>query len=143
MRMAICDANVTALLKSVRMFDQYLFEHDREAEIDVFVSADDLLAKREGGQRYDMYLLEAKHPKLDGIALGYKIRETQPDVPIVYVAESDEGVRLSSGVSPVGCVRKPCEYKTFAAAFDRACCGLWGTSPVWFVGTSPARGGEK
>jgi len=121
MRIAICDADVGALEETKSVLDRYLREHGLEAEVETFASVRDLLAARTDGNGYDIYLLETMLPKMDGIALGLAIRETQPDAPIVYVTGSVEGANATFAVSTIGYVLKPCDYDVFAAALDNAC----------------------
>jgi len=121
MRIAICDSDRAALRETKSVLERYLRERNCKAEVEMLVTAKELLARRADGCRYDLYLLETLQHKLDGIALGLAIREAQPDAPVVYVTGSAEGANASFAVSTIGYVLKPCDYDVFVTVLDKAC----------------------
>ena len=58
--------------------------------IEVFISADDLLCSLEEGQQFNLFLLDAQMPKMDGIMLAERIRSFCYDPIIIYISDHIE-----------------------------------------------------
>jgi len=120
MRIAICDDDESFGVQTVRLTEETLALRDVEAEVACFADAEALLAARAKGSAYDIYFLDIYLPGMDGINLAVKIRETQPDAPVVFLTTSEEHALGANSIDAVHYLVKPFEPRRFVCALDRA-----------------------
>lgn len=104
-KVAMCDDN-TKTLPIIAGAARSAF-HDRGVDIDLalFTSGEKLLASMEQ-TRYQLILLDIEMPRMDGIAVGKKLRAMGNDTKIVFVSEAESRVFESFQVQPLSFVRK-------------------------------------
>lgn len=102
---AICD-DETAILKVISSSVQAAFaEMFDSLEIHSFASTEKLdVFFRDNA--VDLLFLDIAMPKCDGIEYACRIREKDPNIPIVFVTSAEERVWESFKVRPFGFVRK-------------------------------------
>jgi len=120
MRIAICDDDADSLAQTVRMLELALEERGMRAVVGRFGSAEALLAALDAEKPFDMFLLDVIMPGMDGISLGRKIRERQPDSPMLFFSTSRDFAVESYSVEAADYMLKPFTQEVFARAFDRA-----------------------
>jgi len=120
MRIAICDDDESFLAQTARLIDETLALRDVDAEVACFADAEALLASRAKGTAPDIYFLDVYLPGMDGIDLAGKIRETQPDAPVVFLTTSEAHALEANALDAVHYLVKPFEPRRFVRALDRA-----------------------
>jgi len=120
MRIAICDDDESFCAQTVRLAEETLALRDVEAEVERFADAETLLAARAKGTAHDIYFLDIYLPGMDGIDLAEKIRETQPDAPVVFLTTSEAHALEANALDAVHYLVKPFEPRRFVRALDRA-----------------------
>lgn len=68
--------------------------------------------------KFQLILLDIEMPHLDGIRTGLKIRETEPELPIIFVSESESRVFDAFRAEPLCFVRKSHFLSDMAVATD-------------------------
>ena len=86
-RLAICDDDPRTLEEAGQIIQacgrEGLFQ--QLIEVDAFQSSQALADNVEDGGLYDVFLLDVEMPGLDGISLGWRIRQKQPDAVILFL----------------------------------------------------------
>ena len=86
-RLAICDDDPRTLEEAGQIIQacgrEGLFQ--QLIEVDAFQSSQALADNVEDGELYDVFLLDVEMPGLDGISLGWRIRQKQPDAVILFL----------------------------------------------------------
>lgn len=83
-------------------------------------SYDDLIAHCQGGVRHDIILMDLHMPGWPGFDGILKVRELQPDTPVVVVSASDDVGNIRAAVTrgAAGYVPKTSSAKVMSAAID-------------------------
>jgi len=142
MRIALVDDDENFRSQTAQTLKLLLDERGMVADVSSFTSAEELLAASSGGSEkpetvFDLYLLDLILPKMDGMALARRIREKQPEAPIVFFTTSPEFALESYSVGAADYVVKPFERELFNRALDRAFRQLAEVRPAdWVVRTS-------
>lgn len=92
MRIAICDDNISDLSNMVSIVNDYKEQRKDKYKIEytAFQTAVDLIAALEGGQKYDLALLDIIMPLLNGMAAAKEIRQFNQDIKIIFSTSSPE-----------------------------------------------------
>lgn len=101
---------------------QYVRRYAQERETDIQV------AVFEGGEGicgqyhpvYDIILMDIEMPGMNGMEAAERIRETDPDVVIVFVTQMAQYAIQGYSVGALDFVLKPVTYSTFSMKLDRA-----------------------
>jgi len=120
MRIAICDDDESFCVQTVRLTEETLALRGIEAKVERFADAETLLAACAKGTAPDIYFLDIYLPGMDGIGLAEKIRETQPDAPVVFLTTSEAHALEANALDAVHYLVKPFEPRRFVRALDRA-----------------------
>lgn len=104
-KVAMCDDNTKALPIIAGAAKSAFHDRGVAAEITLFSSGEKLLASLES-VHYQLILLDIEMPKMDGIAVGKKLRAMGNDTKIVFVSEAESRVFESFQVQPLSFVRK-------------------------------------
>jgi len=120
MEIAICDDDRDSRLQTVRMVREALERRGTEAVIKSFADAAALLAARaESSTRFDAYFLDVLMPGMDGMSLANRLREQQPEAPIVFLTTSQDYTFQAFSVDAAHYLVKPLDASRLDVAIDR------------------------
>ena len=117
MRIAIVEDNPSDLEDTLATIRHYCDGRNIEATCDTFSSAEAYL---HSDSACDIALLDIELPKLSGMELAHKIRETEPHLPIIFLTSMSKYAIEGYSVNAIGYVLKPINPFNFALAMDRA-----------------------
>lgn len=91
-RIAICDDSISDLSNMVSIVNDYIVTQKGRFDIEyvAFQNAADLIAAMEGGQRFDVLLLDILMPLVNGMDAAKEIRQYNQDVKIIFSTSSPE-----------------------------------------------------
>lgn len=119
-KIAVCDdmpLHTKILIKLLKTYKEertgLLFETH------VYHSPDDLLKDVAKGKKFSIFLLDIIMQDTDGIELARQIRETDENVPLVFVTQSDEHALDAFGVSAVQYIVKPIKKDALFSSLDK------------------------
>lgn len=98
---------------------RYFESRDMKAEITVFNDAFDLIENY--GADYAVLFMDIQLPVMSGMEAARKIRETDPQVIIVFVTNLAQYAVDGYGVNAFDFILKPVDYNSFALKLDRIC----------------------
>ena len=84
-----------------------------------FLSADKLLKSLEGGQTFDLYLLDILMPDVNGIELANEIRRRGVESPIVFLTSSADYALDAFNVSAMQYLLKPIKEDALFSTLDK------------------------
>lgn len=84
----------------------------------VYASADDLWDDWEKGRVFDALFLDIHFKYMSGFELAQRIRETDPNIPIIFVSNHDQYLRLGYEVSAYRYLKKPIQQNEVHACLD-------------------------
>jgi len=118
---AICDSTAKELLNLMKMLDAYLLENRPGSEVgtDVFSKPSDLLSEF-SGKKYDLLILDMNSPDMDGIETAREARRINPNVEVIYIADTAEKAMEAFSVNALSYLMKPFEQTAFDNAMKRA-----------------------
>lgn len=88
------------------------------AEIETFTSAESL-ARRVNVQVFDLLFLDIDMPRMDGIALGRRLRKNNDDTDIIFVSNREDRVFDAIKINPFAFVRKSNFLSDISDAVER------------------------
>lgn len=100
MNIAICDDEYITAEYYYSQIEQFFKTADTACQIDMFTDSGRLLSDLYGEKRWDIYFLDIDMPLINGLELGKKIRELDPDCYLVYVSIHRECVYDSMKAKP-------------------------------------------
>lgn len=117
-RIAIVDDDSTSieLLKSYMM--QYQRERGEEMSVTAFSDGDELVENYKA--EFDMILLDIEMRFMDGMTAAKKIRESDPEVVIIFITNMTQYAINGYQVNATDYVLKPVSYFSFSQSLDRA-----------------------
>lgn len=118
---AICDSTAKELLNLMKMLDAFLLENRPGTEVgtDVFSKPGDLLAEF-SGKKYDLLILDMDSPYMDGIETAREARCINPNVEVIYIANTAEKAMDAFSVNALSYLMKPFGQEELNNAMRRA-----------------------
>ena len=120
LKIAVCDDEQVYLDKTCAMLEQYAAAHNMALTADVFSNPSVLLDRIEGGERYDIYLLDIYMPGVSGMSVATELRSRGVRSPILFLTSSTEHAVEAFGVDATHYLLKPYTQQNFFAAMDKA-----------------------
>lgn len=143
-QIAICDDQAEELERTYAMAEAYCRLHlELNISFHKFESADDLLRFISTRNRFDIYLLDILMPNVNGIEVGYAIRESDSAAVILYLTSSPDYALQSYQVDAGGYLLKPVSEKDLFAALDKVIAKLDAEDRKCFVFQTPHGGIES
>ena len=78
LQIAICDDEVTNILKVKELAELFFRTHCVEIRIEIYKSSDNLLYDMQDGQYFDLFLLDIEMPEVSGMDLAKTIYRIYP-----------------------------------------------------------------
>lgn len=108
-RIAVCDdeKNICSSIENIIL--DYQKELCAEFEVEVFYSGRELCRALDSQERFDLIFLDIQMELLNGIEVGYKIRQEKDDyiTKIVFVSGTEQYYRQLFNVQPLNFILKP------------------------------------
>ncbi len=122
MKIAICDDNKSDLSNMVSIIMDYKEQRDDKYKIEymAFQSAVDFVSVLEGGQQYDLVLLDILMPALNGMAAAKEIRHFNQEIKIIFLTSSPEFAVESYTVGAYYYTLKPIGKDNLFQLLDKA-----------------------
>lgn len=112
LKIAICDDDKNDLERINSFIKQYKEDNNIEIRTFAFEDGNELLLS---GQKYDIIFLDIEMEHTNGIAVAQKIRQSDMNVPIVYVTEYSINWKKAYKVHAFDFIEKPIQYKDVEA----------------------------
>ena len=106
MHIAVCDDNPDELSRISSLLEDYRREVDSSATYDAFHSALDLVEMMRV-RSYDLLLLDILMPGITGMDAAKEIRQSDQDIPIIFLTSSREFAVESYRVGAMDYIMKP------------------------------------
>lgn len=121
LNIAICDDNIGDLSNMVSLIGDYqALQRDKNSiHTSSFQNAFDLIASMEGGQNYDLVLLDVLMPYLTGMDAAKEIRGFNQDAKIIFMTSSPEFAVDSYSVNAYYYALKPLWKEQLFVLLDR------------------------
>lgn len=119
-RVALCDDDSCALNKALELLDRYGRERNREIVHTIFYSPLELLARVEGGVRFDILFLDILMPGQNGIETAEELRQFDSNVKIIFLTSSADFAVQSYRVDAHSYQLKPLKWESFFQVMDSA-----------------------
>lgn len=103
MRIGICDDNITDLNAMEKLFQRSAPEY----RIDTYSDSITLLSAIKAGAEYDLLFLDIIMPMLSGMELAREISKIAPEIPIVFLTDSDAYAVEAFAVKALHYILKP------------------------------------
>ena len=117
MKIAVVEDNQTDLSETLAALNRFLKENSVDFDISVFSSAEEFL---QGEAIFDIALFDIALPEMSGMDLARKIRETDPEMAIIFLTNMAKYAIEGYSVNACGYVLKPINYFNFSLSMKRA-----------------------
>lgn len=106
MRVAICD-DIREQCDEIKTIWEQSVDCNFAYELQIFLSAEDLLQSYAQGMRYDLLVLDIKMNDINGMEAAKQIRQMDCDVKIIFLTAYDQYMRDAFDVSAMHYLDKP------------------------------------
>lgn len=103
-KIGICDDQKIVLQELQKLATEYLRKTGNESEIVVFLDGEKMLARAE---EFQIVFLDIEMPKMDGIELGSRIKEKNPECRIIMATGMQERFKEAFKIQAMRFVTKP------------------------------------
>lgn len=117
-RIAVVDDEPASIELIKGYIMQYQRERGEEIGITTFSDGDELVENYKA--EYDMILLDVEMRFMDGMTAATKVRESDPEVVIIFITNMAQYAIRGYQVNATDYVLKPVSYFSFAQSLDRA-----------------------
>lgn len=118
---AICDSDRAGAERVSRIAEQWLKENGGNiGSAAVFSNSAELSERLHDGIRYSLYIMETLAPQVDGLALGERIAQSDPNAMIVFVTQSDEHALRAYEMHALRYISKPADEAELRSALEFA-----------------------
>ena len=115
MRFAICDDNANDLKSMQEVFRRVVPEHT----LDAFSDGRKLLDTISGGTDYDLLFLDILMPQITGMELAREVGRLAPDMPVVFLTDSEAYAVEAFSVKALHYVLKPMTEQALRECLNR------------------------
>lgn len=115
MRFAICDDNANDLKSMQEVFRRVVPEHT----LDAFSDGRKLLDTISGGTDYDLLFLDILMPQITGMELAREVGGLAPDMPVVFLTDSEAYAVEAFSVKALHYVLKPMTEQALKECLNR------------------------
>lgn len=119
MKIAICDDEKSEQQLLCKYVKEWASGKGRRAELSCFDSAESFLFSWEDEKDYNALILDIEMGSMSGMELAKKIRETDSDIPILFVTGYAEYMQFGYDVKALHYLMKPVDKEKFFSVLDR------------------------
>ena len=105
LKVAVVDDDKTALLISKGAIEQFLQDNNVAFSIDAFSNSLAFISKAEE-EHYTLVFLDIDIDEINGIELGKKVKDINPQIDIIYLSQREDLVFDTLFLHPFGFIRK-------------------------------------
>ncbi len=118
MHIAVCDDNIDELSHISSLLEDYSRERDSSVTYEAFHSATELIETIRK-RRFDLLLLDILMPSVTGLDAAKEIRQSDYEIPIIFLTSSREYAVESYRVSAEDYILKPARKDEIFPALDK------------------------
>ncbi|WP_343209074.1 LytR/AlgR family response regulator transcription factor [Anaerolentibacter hominis] len=108
-RIAICD-DINFYIDIIKSYaEEYAKQISAQIEVAVFTEGEALIAS-DTAKHFDIIFLDIEMPGMDGITIGKKLREENPDVVLVYITIHDSFSMDAANLEAMYYIVKPIDH---------------------------------
>lgn len=119
MKIAICDDEKSEQQLLCKYVEEWASGRGQRAELSCFDSAESFLFSWEDEKDYTALILDIEMGSMNGMELAKKIRETDHDIPILFVTGYAEYMQFGYDVTALHYLMKPVNKEKFFSVLDR------------------------
>lgn len=119
-KIAICDDESEEIEKIQKMVTRWAERTKHSVSIETFPSAEAFLFACNGGNLFDILLLDVEMRKINGIDLAKKIRTFDSKAEIIFITSHNEFASEGFEVDALHYLLKPVNEEKFSSVLDRA-----------------------
>ncbi len=119
MHIAVCEDEqvyVDGMLHAINVWSHN--QHHQDVTVEVYPLAEDLWDAWEKGRVFDALFLDIEFKFMSGFTLAQKIRQTDENIPIIFVTNSDRYILSGYEVSAYRYIKKPIVTAQIGACLD-------------------------
>ena len=116
MRIAICD-DIQEQCEEIKTIWERSVDCNFAYEVQIFLSAEELLQSYAQGERYDLLVLDIKMHEVNGMDAAREIRRIDSDVRIIFLTAYDQYMREAFDVSAMHYLDKPVDVNKLTMLF--------------------------
>ncbi len=120
-RIAVCDDDAQCLQDIAGMTEEILRREELEAQVDCFASGKALLSSVDGGESYDIFLLDVMMEELDGMAIARELRDRGEKSDVIFISANREMAAQGYYVSALRYLTKPVREEELREALLLSC----------------------
>lgn len=119
MKIAICDDEKSEQQLLCKYVEEWAAQRGVKPRLKCFDSGESFLFSWEDEQDYDVLILDIEMGGMSGMELAGKIRETDGDIPILFVTGYAEYMQFGYDVTALHYLTKPLKKEKFFSVLDR------------------------
>lgn len=119
MKVAICDDEKSGQQLLCKYVKEWAAGKGQQAQLHCFDSAENFLFSWEDEKDYTVLILDIEMGRMNGMELAGKIRETDGDIPILFVTGYDEYMQSGYDVAALHYLMKPVNKAKFFSVLDK------------------------
>ena len=120
LRIALCDDDKSCREEVTQLLKEYIQQNSNPFDLVSYASGTELLEDTARTGSYDVYILDILMPRMNGIELGVRLRELDPDSKIIYLTSSPDYAIQSFQAKPWEYLLKPVKPQELFPALDEA-----------------------
>lgn len=119
MKIAICDDEKSEQQLLCKYVEEWASGKGQRAELSCFDSAEGFLFSWEDEKDYKVLILDIEMGSMNGMELAKKIRETDHDIPILFVTGYEQYMQFGYDVTALHYLMKPVNKEKFFSVLDK------------------------
>lgn len=119
MKIAICDDEKSEQQLLCKYVEEWAAEKGLRVELSCFDNAESFLFSWEDEKDYKVLILDIEMGSMSGMELAKKIRETDSDIPVLFVTGYEEYMQFGYDVKALHYLMKPLDKGKFFSVLDR------------------------
>lgn len=118
-KIAICDDEKSERLLLCKYVEEWAAGKGQKVRLDCFGSAESFLFSWEDEKDYKALILDIEMGSMNGMELARKVRETDGDIPILFVTGYEKYMQFGYDVTALHYLMKPVNKEKFFSVLDR------------------------